>query len=264
MLENRPPRRARLPPMRVAPIHTAHLFAPLHDELMALLRSLSPGEWNAPTVAGLWTVKDVAAHLLDTALRRLSIQRDRNLRPGPFDPNAANREWIAAAQRLSPRILIEMMDRYGGENAEYLASLDPDARAEWGVAWAGEDESPVWFDVARELTERWHHQQQIRDATNRPPLYDPYLAPVLATFMRALPVAYRNTPARVVVHIDDATWSLADGQLIDGPIDDPSVRIRLRGDRAWRLFTRQRIDPEAIIEGDAHLAQPLFTMTSVL
>ena len=253
------------PSMRAAPIATAHLFAPLHEELMTLLRSLTPEEWNAPTVAGAWTVKDVAAHLLDTALRRLSIQRDRNLRPGPFDPNAANREWIAAAQRLSPRILTEMMDRYGRENAEYLASLDPDARAEWSVAWAGETESPVWFDVARELTERWHHQQQIRDATNRPPLYDPYLAPVLATFMRALPVAYRDTPtARVVVHIDDATWSLADGQLVDGPIDAPSVRIRLRGDRAWRLFTRQRIDPEAIIEGDAALAAPLFAMTSVL
>jgi uncharacterized protein (TIGR03083 family) len=250
--------------MSAVPIPTAHLFAPLHDELMTLLRSLSPDEWHAPTAAGAWTVHDVTAHLLDTAIRRLSLQRDRHVRPGPFDPNAANREWIAAAQRLSPRILIEMMERYGPENAEYLASLDPDAKAEWSVLWAGEDESRVWFDVARELTERWHHQQQIRDATGRPPLYDPYLAPVIATFMRALPATYRDTPARIVVHIDDATWSLADGQLVDGPIDHPAARIRLRGDRAWRLFTRQRIDPEATIEGDPALAQPLFAMTSVL
>src|SRR3990170_4384967 len=46
-------------PGRVA---TSHLFAPLHDELIALLRDLSPDEWNAPTAAGDWTVHDVAAH----------------------------------------------------------------------------------------------------------------------------------------------------------------------------------------------------------
>ena len=52
------------------PILTAHLFGPLNDELIALLLGLSPEEWNAPTVAGAWTVKVVAAHLLDTTLRR--------------------------------------------------------------------------------------------------------------------------------------------------------------------------------------------------
>ena len=35
----------------------------------------------------------------------------------------------------------------------------------FGVAWAGEERSPAWFDVARELTERWHHQAHIRLAT---------------------------------------------------------------------------------------------------
>ena len=246
------------------PIFTAHLFAPLHEELMELLRSLAPDEWKAPTAAGAWTVHDVAAHLLDTAIRRLSLQRDGHRREGPFDPNATNAEWVAAARRLSPRILIELMDRYGRENAEYLASLDPNAQAEWGVTWAGEDESRVWFDVARELTERWHHQQQIRDATKRPPLYDTFLAPVIATFMRALPVAYRGIDATIVVHVDDAAWSLVDGQLVDGAAENPSARIRLRGDRAWRIFTRQRVDPEAIVEGDASLARPLLSMTSVI
>src|SRR5688572_4941575 len=58
------------------PILTGPLFAPIHDELMALLRSLTAEEWMAPTVAGAWTVRDVAAHLLDTGLRRLSMHRD--------------------------------------------------------------------------------------------------------------------------------------------------------------------------------------------
>src|SRR5687768_8268872 len=117
-------------PGRVA---TYHLFAPLHDELMAPLRSLSADELNPPTAAGAGTVHDVAAHLLDTALRRLCLQRDGHVREGPFDPNATNREWVDAAKRLSPRVLIELMERYGRENVEYLTSLDPEARAQWAV-----------------------------------------------------------------------------------------------------------------------------------
>jgi uncharacterized protein (TIGR03083 family) len=198
------------------PILVADLFAPLNDELVSLLRGLAPEEWNGPTAAGTWTVKDVAAHLLDTALRRLALQRDAHVPGGAFDPNATNREWIDAARRLSPRILIELLDRYGAEAASYLGSLDPFAIATWPVTWAGDRESPVWFDVARELTERWHHQQQIRDATARPPLYHAlYFAPVIDTFVRVLPHAYRAADApdgmTVVLRVTgegEGAWSL--------------------------------------------------------
>jgi hypothetical protein len=54
----------------------------------------------------------------------------------------------------------------------------------------------LWFDIAREFTEHWHHQQQIRDATGQPPLYDPYLlSPVLDTFVRALPHSFPHAAA---------------------------------------------------------------------
>ena len=67
---------------------------------------------------------------------------------------------------------------------------------EWAVSWAGDESSPNWFDTARELTERWHHQQQIRDAARRPPLYElRFFKPVIDTFMRGLPHAYRNVNA---------------------------------------------------------------------
>jgi hypothetical protein len=51
----------------------------------------------------------------------------------------------------------------------YFASLDLDSLG-GPVSWAGPEAAPVWFGVAREYTERRHHQQQIRDATGRPPL----------------------------------------------------------------------------------------------
>src|SRR4051794_8080203 len=61
------------------PIDTTELFAPLHAELIGLLRRLTPSEWARPTVAPAWSVRDVAAHLLDTSLRRLSAERDGHL-----------------------------------------------------------------------------------------------------------------------------------------------------------------------------------------
>ena len=68
------------------PILTGDLLAPLNDELIALLRGVQDDEWSVPTVAGAWTVKDVAAHLLDSALRRLCLQRDGLPPILPFDP----------------------------------------------------------------------------------------------------------------------------------------------------------------------------------
>src|SRR5688572_10166575 len=125
---------------KVEPILTAHLFAPLHDELIALLRGLAPEEWNAPTVAGAWTVKDVAAHLLDTTLRRLSMHRDGH-EPPPRDfttiaalVNDLNAEGVAYARRLSTSMMIDMHARYGAQLAEFFAALDPNSPAKWSVS----------------------------------------------------------------------------------------------------------------------------------
>ena len=60
----------------LAPLDCAPLLAPLHRELLSLLGEMHPADWARRTVARLWSVKDVVAHLLDTDLRRLSFQRD--------------------------------------------------------------------------------------------------------------------------------------------------------------------------------------------
>jgi uncharacterized protein (TIGR03083 family) len=265
----------------VQPILTAPLFAPLHDELVRLLRSLTADEWNARAV-GTWSVKDVAAHLLDTSLRRLSGQRDHYL--APLDAgsdlaaiiNAMNAQWVTAAQRLSPAILVEMIDRYGREMAEHIVTIDPDAPG-IGVSWAGDRVSPNWFDTARELTERWHHQQQIRDATRRPALYDLlYFKPVMDTFLRGLPFGYRNKQAvdgtTIAFHIRDVTnCSLVrnDGQWqLTENVDHAATVVHMNGDTAWRLFTkgiaREEARRRSDIEGDAALAEPLFSMVAIV
>ncbi len=65
------------------PILTAHLFAGIEAGLIELLRSLRPDEWDLPTVAPAWTVKDVAAHLLATETRRLSMGRINDATASP-------------------------------------------------------------------------------------------------------------------------------------------------------------------------------------
>ena len=63
------------------PCYTANLFRPLSKQLVTLLRGLAPADWDRPTLAGAWRVRDVAAHLLDGQLRRISVQRDAHLIP---------------------------------------------------------------------------------------------------------------------------------------------------------------------------------------
>jgi uncharacterized protein (TIGR03083 family) len=266
----------------VEPILIAHLFAPINDQLVALLRDLAPEEWSAPTVAGAWTVKDVAAHLLDTTLRRLSMHRDGYTPPLPPDAfangiggfvNAMNANGVTWARRLSPSLLIDLHERYGAEMARFFESLDPFTTAKWGVTWAGEEQSANWFDIARELTERWHHQQQIRDATHRAPLFQ-HLGPVIDTFVRALPFTYRDVdaPARTAVLLrvtdeGEGSWSLVreDGRwvLYAGEAESPAATMTMRGDTAWRLFTRQKVEGW-VVDGDRQLAAPLLNMTSVI
>ena len=61
---------------RPEPILCAHLLRRVDEKLIDLLRSLASEEWDLETAAPRWKVRDVAAHLLDTTLRKLSMVRD--------------------------------------------------------------------------------------------------------------------------------------------------------------------------------------------
>ena len=165
-----------------APILCAHLLRRVDEKLVELLGSLEPSEWDLQTIAPLWKVRDVAAHLLDTVLRKLSMVRDscyveavnvRSAQDVIALVNRLNAEGVTVYRRLSPPILIDMMKAACQQSARFHESLDPFAPARFAVSWAGEETSLNWFDTARELTERWHHQQQIRIAASRPDIMSP-------------------------------------------------------------------------------------------
>jgi uncharacterized protein (TIGR03083 family) len=270
------------------PVHTIDLFAPERDALVALLESLAPDEWNAPTVCDGWSVKDIATHILSDDLGNIARGRD-GYRGGWFDApsweallafiNRQNEQWVDTMRRLSPRLICELL-RFSGERfVATMRARDLDAIGD-PVSWAGPEPAPVWLDVAREYTERWLHQQQIRDAVGRDGLKDRGMFhPVLDAFVRALPYTYRDVAApdgthvRMIVEGDaGGAWSLVrvDGRWglctdVDAP---PAASVTLDQETAWRLFTKG-LTPEAArdratLEGDAALATVALTMVSII
>jgi uncharacterized protein (TIGR03083 family) len=271
------------------PILAAPLLPEIEARLLELLRALRPDEWRLPTLAPAWSVKDVTAHLLDTQLRRLAMCRDGQVPPGapPRSPdevaplvNRLNAEGVAYFARLSPKVLIAQMETASRESAAYLQSLDPFAPAAFGVSWAGEDTSANWFDVARELTERWHHQQQIREATGRPGIMTPRLyGPVLDCFMRGLPHAYRavDAPLGDTVRFDvtgdcGGSWWLHRGatgwRLTAAEHGRVVARTAIPQAIAWRVFTkgigRAEARSRVTFEGDAALGAHVLEMIAIV
>lgn len=277
------------------PIFACDLFREVCEKLHALLSELTPAEWHLPTSSSQRTVKDIVSHLLDGTLRRLSIQRDGYHSPDAPARFASDRElheylhrlndeWTAALRRLSPPLLIDQLRRYDFQTADLFASLDPFGPALFPVSWAGEQASLHWFDVARDFTEKWHHTQQIFEATGRPStITEPRLFhPCLDTFLRALPFTYRgvNAPENSVVAVlvtGDAggTWFLersATGwcQVVETEFPITS-RVTLDQTTAWKLVTKRRSRkavceqlPNIQIEGSVDLGSHVLDMVSMV
>ena len=116
------------------PIRCAHLLRAVDEKLIDLLSSLTVDDWERQTGAPSWRVRDVAAHLLDTTLRKLSMARDccyvetvntRSTQDVITLVNRLNREGVTVYRRLSPRVLIDMMKDACEQSADFHESLDP-------------------------------------------------------------------------------------------------------------------------------------------
>ncbi len=264
------------------------LFAPLDALLLDCLRNLKSEQWELPTVARLWNVKDVVAHLLDGNLRALSIQRDKYFGakgPESFEYgemvrwlNNLNAEWVHAAKRLSPDVLILMHETTSPLVSAYYESLNPMEEAIFSVAWAGENTSTNAMHLAREYTEKWHHQQQIRFAIGDDTLLNAqWSKPFYDTIILGLPHAMRSVHStagtKLTVIIRDAgSWNLE--CTIEGWrfLGETNVQIdnvlEIPSDIAWRLFTKS-IRPESVIghirvEGDREITSAALSLVAVM
>lgn len=272
------------------PIDVVDLLPVLDKKLIDLLKSLSPEDWNKQTVAKLWKVKDVVAHLLDGNIRILSILQDGYVGDPPISIqspqdlidylNTLNADWVKAMKRVSPSQLILLHEITGPLFCQYYKSLDPWADAVFSVAWAGESVSKNWKHIAREYTEKFLHQQQIRDAVGIPGLMTKELFfPFIDIFMLGLPYAYRNVLAdegncvQVTITSDiGGSWFLKrTGEqwiLVKEISNSPDAAIHLSPDIAWKLFSKS-IQPDQIIDkirfsGNRELGVPALSMVSVM
>jgi hypothetical protein len=111
-----------------------------------LLRSLAIEDWQRPTPCPEWSVLGVACHLLGDDLGLLSRRRDHYLgtpapeflTEGQFIDwlDQLQIDWVRAARRLSPRLVVELLDWTGPRLVDVLSNEDLTVRSA-RVSWAG-------------------------------------------------------------------------------------------------------------------------------
>jgi len=274
-------------------INTLHLFPILTEELLSLLKSLNKSDWLKSSPIEGRTVKDLVAHIIDGSLRKLSIQRDgfsditnipkiQSYSDLVNHIQTLNREWMNITRRLSSEILIDLLKYSENEFNRFINTLDPDGIAIYPVNWAGESESKNWFDTAREYTEVWHHQMQIRLALGKPILMETkFTEPLYDTFMRGLPHFYKDIKEveigyKLQVKLTgqlNKSWVIEKTQnewkFVDIEDSFANTTVELPDDVAWKIFTntdREKAKYKAVIKinGDEEIGSKILEFVTVM
>jgi uncharacterized protein (TIGR03083 family) len=270
------------------PLDTRLLFPLERAGFLTLLRGLDPDDWQRPTVCPGWRVHDVVAHVVHDYIRKLSGTRDRQPAPGPWPGESlpgflhrVNQEFVDVARRWSPRVLVDLLAHLGPQLDELWASLDLDQTGE-AVSWAAPGvPAPVWLDVAREYTEYWVHQQQVRDAVGRPGANEERLAaPVTDTFLRALPHTLRDysPDPGTCLHIQvtgpgggnwtiqrrNTTWAVDRGS----SAQPATALVEIPSECLWRVATRgvtvETAREQTTISGDQTLGSAVLNLVAII
>jgi hypothetical protein len=271
--------------MEIGEVPSIDVRGPLtaqRSRLLSLLSSLNDAQWAAPTAASQWLVKDIALHLLDVDLSWLARNRDHDrsgVIPVPADHEefvrglaSRNQRWVDGTRVLSARLITSLLAWSGEHLDAYLGTVEL-TRAS-SVYWAGP--VPLWFDLAREFTERWVHYRQIQAAVmpaghDQQP--DEYLPLALRTFIWGFPHQYQApAPPGTTIALEIpgiGAWTLARTAarwtLDEGQAAAPAATLRMSGEAAWRLLTGARYDTRQVeLSGDPALAKPLLQIRGVI
>jgi uncharacterized protein (TIGR03084 family) len=211
---------------------TADLAAETSD-LTAILAPLADADWDLPTPAAGWAVRDQVSHLayFDEAATLAATEPDRFRHETErllADLGADFTEVIARDHRhLTPSQLRDWLTSARSEYVRVFAGLDPSAR----LPWYGPPMSAASSVTAR-LMETWAHGQDIADALGhqRQP----------------------TTRLRHVAHLGVATLGFS-FQLRGQPVPQAPVRVVLAppgpsGTAPWTWGPPAAAD---LVEGDA-------------
>jgi uncharacterized protein (TIGR03084 family) len=175
------------------PIDLSALCADLaaeHADLDRILAGLSPPDWDAPTPAAGWLVRDQVAHLASGDTRARLAATD----PAAFeahraevakDRDAFSEQTLRLGRSSTPADLLAHWRAERDQMLSAFRSLDPAAR----VPWYGPAMSAASFITAR-LMETWAHGQDIVDTVGAERVPTPRLRHIAHIGVRARPYSY--------------------------------------------------------------------------
>ena len=272
---------------KIKPLDVLDLFPEMRAELIRILHSLSDEQWNLPTACEGWSVKDVALHIYGDDVSYLSRHRDEDGMTFVTDSfeelvaliNDKNDLWVRANRYLSKRVLLTLLETTGAELHTYLQTIEPH-EGTLSVSWAGDNEAPMWLQIARELTEYWMHHQHISEALGINSLKNrKFLHPVLSTFVHALPRTYADIQAqegtivelRVTGEAADSWFVRREGDSwsLYAEVDESALTIvTMTDDTAWHMFTKgisyEDVKARATIAGNEVLGLVMFNSVAIL
>ncbi|MCC2592333.1 hypothetical protein LKO27_02700 [Tessaracoccus sp. OS52] len=221
--------------------------------------------------------------LLTDPLRRLTVSRDGHRPPLPAGDTLAeritrsNESFVATFRQFSPQLVTDLLSHLGPQLDAHWAGQSLDGPADADVSWAGEGRSPRWIDLAREFTENWVHEQQIRETVSQGGSVE-YADTVVDTFARALPHTLRGldrpagTRARLsVTGRAGGTWDCVRSDSGWGlvPVEGaPDAEVVMDQDTFWRLATRMISVGDARARsrsvGDAEISDAMTTLLAIV
>jgi uncharacterized protein (TIGR03083 family) len=275
------------PMTKLQPFDPRPMFEQVRASLIKLLAGLAPADWDRPTPAGHWRVRDVAGHLLGDDVSRLSRSRDAYKGRGPDEGETLaqfldnyNEQWVQACARISPSVLQDLLALTSGHVMSYWQHVNLHDMGE-PVSWIDQDRpAPVWLDCARDFTEDWIHQEQIRQGVRRERRTDPtVMHAVLDTFMHAMnrTLDQHHLPdgsslaVRIEPELDtEWSWSCRAGSWF--PVTDvpahPTTLIISDAQTWWGLCVRMLTPAQARdrtqVVGDEQLARAALTIVSII
>lgn len=270
------------------------VFAPLfsieRSRLLDVLEPLPLSDWSRPTPCPGWSVLGLASHVVGDDLSLLSWRRDDHKGtpvPDGLDEDGFIRwldelqmEWVHAARRLSPRLIVELLAWLDDQVANLVAGEDP-SRAAAMVSWASARPVPMWLDHARELSERWIHRQQLLQALGHPPdlrsdLAEPVLDGLRWAFPYRLGALQRPEGATVVIAVTgpevEIAWTLVstgdEWGFRTAPLGSaPTAELNVTTDQAWRLLSNNlapALDGAPRSTGDQEIVATLLRTRAII
>jgi uncharacterized protein (TIGR03084 family) len=210
-----------------------------HDALAAIVSGLPEKDWDRPTPAAGWTVRDQISHLAYfDSVTRLSMVDPDAFRAARAEAMADIEKFVAATLSYGAGLSgAELLDRFTEERrglVEAAVAMPEGVR----IPWYGPDMS-VPSKITARIMETWAHSQDVADAlgVTRPPT--DRIRHVCDIGIRARPFSYRSRglevpdiPLRVeLIAPDGSLWEWgppAAADRITGPALDFALVVTQR------------------------------------